>query len=118
MGLRRLMDFLARYELPPVLAMQLRQQYGDGALAMVQENPYLLSTDDCGVEFALTDRIALGLGLDPEGDQRLQAAVTFELGHNENNGHVFLPRPKLIAAAAELVDCSADLAEKALDGLL
>ena len=39
MGLRRLMEFLARYQLPPVLAMQLRQQYGDAALEMVRENP-------------------------------------------------------------------------------
>ena len=31
MGLRRLMAFLARYQLPPVLAMQLRRQYGDAA---------------------------------------------------------------------------------------
>ncbi len=30
-------------ELPPVLAMQLRQQYGDAALEMVRRNPYLLS---------------------------------------------------------------------------
>ena len=43
MGLRRLMEFLARYQLPPVLAMQLRQRYGDGALDQVRENPYLLS---------------------------------------------------------------------------
>ena len=45
MGLRRLMEFLARYQLPPILAMQLRQQYGDAALDMVRDNPYLLSTD-------------------------------------------------------------------------
>ena len=50
MGLRRLMAFLAKYQLPPVLAMQLRQQYGDAALDMVKANPYLLSTDACGVE--------------------------------------------------------------------
>ncbi|SFP60685.1 exodeoxyribonuclease V alpha subunit [Oscillibacter sp. PC13] len=118
MGLRRLMDFLARYELPPVLAMQLRQQYGDGALEMVRENPYLLSNDVCGVEFSVTDQMALSMGLDPEGDARLQAAVTFELSHNENNGHVFLPRPKLVAATAQLVQCGEELAERALDSLL
>ena len=32
MGLRRLMAFLAQYQLPPVLAMELRRQYGDAAL--------------------------------------------------------------------------------------
>ena len=30
--------------------------------------------------------------LSAESQQRLQAAVTYELLHNENNGHVFLPR--------------------------
>jgi len=118
MGLRRLMAFLARYQLPPVLAMQLRQQYGDAALDMVRENPYLLSTDACGVEFSLTDGIALSMGIAEDSDCRIQAAVTFELSHNENNGHVFLPRNKLLAATSQLLDCGTDLVERALDDLI
>lgn len=118
MGLRRLMAFLAVYELPPVLAMQLRQRYGDAALDMVRENPYLLSQDDCGVAFSTTDEIALSMGFPAESSQRLQAAVVFELAHNENNGHVFLPRNKLIAATAQLLQCSPDLPEAALDALI
>ncbi|WP_298032380.1 ATP-dependent RecD-like DNA helicase [uncultured Dysosmobacter sp.] len=118
MGLRRLMAFLAQYQLPPVLAMQLRQRYGDGALEMVRENPYLLSGDDCGVEFSVTDGIAMQMGIAADSDERLQAAVTFELSHNENNGHVFLPRGKLIAATCQLLDCGAELVERALDGLI
>ena len=117
MGLRRLMAFLAQYDLPPMLAMQLRQQYGDGALEMVRSNPYLLSTDVCGVEFSVTDGMALGMGLAPDSDERLQAAVTFELSHNENNGHVFLPRDKLVAATAQLLECQRELVEAALDRL-
>ena len=118
MGLRRLMEFLARYQLPPVLAMQLRQQYGDAALEMVQENPYLLSSDSCGVEFALTDGIAMSMGIAADSGERLQAAVTFELSHNENNGHVFLPRPKLAAATCQLLQCEQELVERALDDLI
>ena len=119
MGLRRLMAFLARYQLPPVLAMQLRRQYGDAALEKVQENPYLLSGDVCGVAFSVTDEIALGMGIDPDSRQRLQAAVTFELSHNENNGgHVFLPRDKLIGATAQLLSCGTEQVEEALDQLL
>ena len=118
MGLRRLMAFLARYQLPPVLAMQLRRQYGDAALEKVKENPYLLSGDACGVAFSVTDGIALGMGIDPDSGQRLQAAVTFELSHNENNGHVFLPRDKLIAATAQLLSCGTERVEEALDRLL
>ena len=118
MGLRRLMEFLARYQLPPVLAMQLRQQYGDAALEMVQANPYLLSSDSCGVEFALTDGIAMSMGIAADSGERLQAAVTFELSHNENNGHVFLPRPKLAAATCQLLQCDQELVEQALDDLI
>ena len=118
MGLRRLMEFLARYQLPPVLAMQLRQQYGDAALEMVQANPYLLSSDSCGVEFALTDGIAMSMGIAADSGERLQAAVTFELSHNENNGHLFLPRPKLAAATCQLLQCDQELVERALDDLI
>ena len=117
MGLRRLMAFLAQYELPPVLAMSLRKQYGDGALEAVRDNPYLLSSDDCGVEFSTTDEIAMSLGIPADSDFRVQAAVTFELSHNENNGHVFLPRQKLLSATAELLDCTQELAEQAVDCL-
>ncbi|WP_295580649.1 ATP-dependent RecD-like DNA helicase [uncultured Oscillibacter sp.] len=118
MGLRRLMAFLAQYQLPTVLAMRLRQQYGDAALEMVRENPYLLSGDDCGVAFSVTDEIAMGMGFDMGCEARLQAAVTFELSHNENNGHVFLPRNKLVSATCQLLNCPEELVEQALDNLI
>ena len=118
MGLRRLMAFLAQYQLPPVLAMQLRAQYGDAALEMVRRNPYLLSTDSCGVDFSITDEIAMSMGFSADCDARLQAAVSFELSHNENNGHVFLPRNKLLLATAQLLQCTEDAVEEALDELI
>lgn len=117
LGLRRLMAFLAQYQLPPVLAMNLRQQYGEGALEAVRRNPYLLSGDVCGVDFSITDSIAMSLGFSADSDCRVQAAVAFELSHNENNGHVFLPRQKLVVATAQLLGCEKELAERALDGL-
>ena len=95
-----------------------RRQYGDAALEKIRENPYLLSGDSCGVAFSVTDGIALGMGIDPDSSQRLQAAVTFELSHNENNGHVFLPRDKLIAATAQLLSCGTEAVEQALDTLV
>ena len=118
MGLRRLMAFLAQFQLPPVLAMRLRQVYGDAALEKVRENPYLLSSDDCGVEFSATDEIAMSMGFSADCGERLRAAVTFELSHNENNGHVFLPRSKLVAATCQLLDCGEELVEGALDELI
>ena len=118
MGLRRLMAFLAQYELPTVLAMRLRQQYGDAALEKIRENPYLLSSDSCGVSFDITDRMALDLGINLDSIQRYQAAVLFELTYNEGNGHVFLPRLKLINATSQMLDCDAEGPEMGLDALI
>ena len=117
MGLRRLMEFLSRYQLPPVLAIRLRQQYGDGALEMVRRNPYLLSDDVCGVDFSVTDTMALSMGFAEDCGQRLEAAVTFELTYNENNGHVFLPKDKLLSATCQLLGCGTEQVETALDAL-
>ena len=117
MGLRRLMAFLSRYELPPILAMRLRERYGDTALSTLTENPWLLSTDENGVSFTLTDRIAMSMGFAPDCEQRVQAALIFMLNFQERNGHVFLPEQKLIDATARLLDCPRELPERELDAL-
>ena len=117
MGLRRLMAFLAQYGLPPVLAIRLRQIYGDGALDAIRRDPYLLSADAGGLPFSAADEIAMSMGFSTRSPERLRSALLFELSHNEGNGHVFLPRPKLLAATAQLLG-DEDGVEEALDTLI
>ena len=117
MGLRRLMAFLAQYGLPPVLAIRLRQIYGDGALDAIRRDPYLLSADAGGLPFSAADEIAMSMGFSARSPERLRSALLFELSHNEGNGHVFLPRPKLLAATAQLLG-EEDGVEEALDTLI
>ena len=116
-GLRRVMEFLSRYDLPVTLAMGLLRAYGDETLTRLKENPYLLTDERCGVEFAAADEIALSMGFDGDDPCRTEAAVLYELNHNLSNGHVFLPRPKLVAATTELIGIGEETAEKALDDL-
>ena len=117
-GLKRVMEFLARYELPVPLAMQLYRAYGADALPRLREDPYLLTGDAYGVDFSTMDEIALSMGFDGDSPCRVEAALTYELSHNLNNGHVFLPRDKLLSAAAQLISADTDALETALDGLL
>ena len=117
MGLRRLMAFLAQYGLPPVLAIRLRQIYGDGALDAIRRDPYLLSADAGGLPFSAADEIAMSMGFSARSPERLRSALLFELSHNEGNGHVFLPRGKLLAATAQLLG-EEDGVEEALDTLI
>ena len=58
--------------------MGLRRRYGDGALAAVRANPYLLAGEN-GVDFALADRIAMSMGMAADSGARVEAAVTFAL---------------------------------------
>lgn len=117
MEMRRLMEFLGRFDLPVVLAMLLERRYGGTALEVLRENPYLLAGEAFGVEFSAADEIAMSLGIAADSPCRVEAAVLFELEHNAGNGHVFLPREKLMDATARLIDCGYDQAERAIDDL-
>lgn len=117
-GLRQVMEFLARYELPVHLAMAVQRTYGDGAMQALRDDPYLLSREQYGVDFAVTDAIALSMGFSGDDPCRLDAAVLYELSYNLHNGHVFLPREKLIQATAQLIGVEPDAVELALDKLI
>lgn len=117
-GLRRVMEFMARYDLPVHLAMQLYRSYGAEALPRLKENPYLLAGERYGVEFRYVDEIALSMDFEMDTPCRVEAAIEHELSYNLNNGHVFLPREKLIAATAQLLNMPEDTVEIALDKLI
>ena len=118
LGLRHLMEFLSAHGLPPQFAMRLYRTYGDHALETVRENPYLLCARHVGAPFSVADKLALDLGLDGDCAERIAAAVGFELLHNAGNGHVFIPREKLIQATASLLDIDPAAVEEGLDVLL
>ena len=117
-GMRRLMEFLAESGLSAALAVKLCKRFGDQASEAVRANPYLLCDEFFGVSFAAADQIALSGGAEADSDARVEAAVLFTLRHNCGNGHVFLPRPKLTAATAAMLDLSEDCVERAVDSLI
>ena len=118
-GLRQLMEFLARYDLPVYLAMSLQRTYGDNAIQCLRDDPYILSRARYGVDFALTDAIAISMGFDGDDPCRLRAALEYELSYNASGGgHVFLPREKLLLATAQLIGMTPDDLEPALDKLI
>lgn len=117
-GVRRLMELLVQYSLPPQLAMRLYVDYGEQAVPALYENPYIVTGERYGVDFAAADAMALELGFDGDCPERVGAAIIFEMVHNLNNGHCFLPREKLAAAASALISVETDTAEAALGQLL
>ncbi|MGN1001938.1 MAG: ATP-dependent RecD-like DNA helicase, partial [Oscillospiraceae bacterium] len=117
LGLRRLMEFLCAHQLKPQYAMRLYKVYGDKAMELVSENPYILCMQHIGAAFSEADVLALDLGLDGDSAERIAAAILFELRHNTGNGHVFIPREKLIPATAQLIDIEPEAVEEGLEVL-
>ncbi len=118
MGMRRLADFLAEYRLPLSAAMPLYQRFGAMAVDVVQDNPYLLADRTLEIPFSQVDALAIELGVAGDDPQRVEAALVFELDHNADNGHVFLPEGKLLHATAALIGVEEDCLSQGLDALI
>ena len=117
-GMRALMEFLGSAGIAPLLALRLYRCYGDDALSMVEQNPYILSSVQVGASFAEADALALANGMEQDSPLRIAAALLFELRHNSDNGHCFLPVDKLTAATAQLIGVEPEQVGEGLDILL
>jgi len=117
-GLRRLIDFLSKYSIKPLVATRVYKDYGDDSLIAVQDNPYLIVSDLYGADFFEADAIAIDLGFESDCIERLSAALIYQLVHNLGNGHVFIPTNKLTAAVTQLLSIDTDIVIEALDRIV
>ncbi len=116
-SLRRLMETLVRHELTPSYALELSKRYGVGAADQLVEDPYQLLYEPYDAPFEQVDKLAASLGVEDGDERRLKAGLLYELIFNLDQGHVYLPREKLIPAAAALLGQEEDALEGALQEL-
>jgi len=116
-GLRRLIEFFMQYGIKPLVATRVYKDYGDESLDAVRDNPYIIASDDYGADFSEADAIAIELGFDSDCPERVSAALVFELAHNLNNGHTFIPKDKLTAATDQLIGSGFEAISDALEAL-
>lgn len=115
-GMRHLMEFFAAYQLPSELALQVYKLYGEQAVELLYDDPYLLM--DMDAPFGAVDRFAIELGVSANDNRRVEAGVLFELRYNLTSGHSFLPEDKLIAATATLLTVDEEDVSAAVQRLL
>lgn len=104
--LRTLMEFTSQLGLPSEVALRLHTRYGEDALSLIMDNPYLLIDGYFGIRFSEVDRFALRMGVPLNSSMRFEAALRATLLKNLENGHVFLPREKLQNAVGQLLNIS------------
>ena len=110
-GMRRLIEFLAAHHLPVELSMRLYRVYGELAVEALEDDPYMLTQPYFGADFAAVDAFALETGTEADNERRVEAGILFELTFNQSNGHTFIPRNKLVAATAMLLNLESDIVD-------
>ncbi len=101
---RKVMVFLQGYGVSPAFAARIYKRYGAAAIARVRENPYRLAFDIWGIGFLSADRLAAALGIARDAPERAEAGVRHVLDEEAGNGHVFVPRARLVRIAAAMLD--------------
>lgn len=113
-GIRAAMLFFRDY-FGAALTVRIYKKFGSGAVDIAKKTPYRLCDEVEGIGFEKADRMATALGVDPESSERLMSGVAYVLTSSAaQNGHVCLPRNKLVPAAAQLLHTDAEKIDKAI----
>lgn len=112
--IQEVMVFLQGHGVATGHAVRIFKTYGDEALAVLQDNPYRLAREVFGIGFQSADAIARNLGVAPDAPQRAEAGALHALAQAADQGHLFLPRDRLAAAAAQLLAVPQEAAATAI----
>ena len=117
-GIRTAMLFFRDF-FGPAATVRIYKRWGNRAVELAKENPYLLCEEIEGIGFDRADRMAMQLGLAADSEARLASGVCYLLSVNAaQNGHVCLPRDKAVEAAASLLRVPRERVAEAVELLL
>ena len=111
---REIMVFLHAHGVSTSRAVRIFKTYGQGAVAVVSENPYRLARDIRGIGFLSADTIAQKVGIAKDSPLRAQAGVSYALSEASSQGHCGLPYAELVTLAVKLLDIPAEIIEVAI----
>lgn len=111
-----LMSYLHGLGLGPALARRLRKRYGERAVQVIREDPYLVAEQVQGIGFRTADAIGRASGLALDDPRRAAGAVLHLLAQAADQGHSY-STVDLLARAGEALDVPADKLEDAVEEL-
>ena len=107
---RAAMVFLQTYGVSASLALKISKVYGEGTQAVIRANPYQLCDDIDGVGFKTADAIGTAIGIPPDSDGRISAALKYVLRDQAvSMGHVYLPMDELLNRCTALLRVSREM---------
>ena len=117
-SIRQVMIFLRGHGVSPAFAQKIFKTYGDQSIEKVQGNPYSLAKEIHGIGFKSADKIALGLGISPDADGRIDAGIEHVLWELSNDGHVCYPLSQLLPEVAQVLEVPEERVKGRLEELV
>lgn len=105
---RNIMVFLQSYGVTASQCMKIYYRYGQNSIAMVSENPYILSEDIPTFGFKTADKIAENLGIDKDSPFRIQSGIKYVVNNFSGLGNTCIPLKKLTEEAFSMLEVSED----------
>lgn len=118
MASREVMVKLTHFGITAGQATKIYLAYGNSAVAVMQNNPYRIIDDIQGIGFKTADVIALNMGVEKDSVSRLEAGAAYVLSTAIMNGHVYLPREKLVFKSSEILECEQEKVQLAIDNMI
>ncbi|SHO48083.1 SF1B family DNA helicase RecD2 [Desulfopila aestuarii] len=100
---RDVMIFLQGHGISTLFAVRIFQKYGERAIELVSADPYRLAVDFYGIGFFSADKVALSIGLAPDSDERIRAAIRHVLAASREQGHCYLTAVQIRSEVEELL---------------
>ncbi len=111
--------FLQKYNISISYATNIYQTFGASSVDRIKENPYVLSDLVQGITFAVSDKIAMNIGMPQNSVHRIKAAIKYTLKNAAyQEGHVFMPKALLSEHISYLIGVRDEEIENAYTALL
>lgn len=95
--------FLATHGFTSAFVKRIVECYGDTAVEVLSQNPYLLIYDVAGIGFIKADIFAKSLGFAVDSLQRLQGGLLYCLTLAEDDGHCYLTESQIVERMSEIL---------------
>lgn len=105
-GIRTLMIFLSQYGIQPSIALKAWKKWGQYAVDVIKENPYVLCEYGIELEFEKAEQVAETMEHPKDSESRVRAGVFHILLQNTFSGHTCLPYDRLMSTAVKLLEVS------------
>lgn len=108
--MRNTMVWLQKMDISLNLALKIYKAYGSATTSKMTENPYQMVEDIVGVGFVTADRIAKEIGVLPDSEFRIRAAIIYVLKQAASTGgHTYLPKRELASGVFKLLSLNPEI---------